>query len=223
MTRVLILVEGQTEETFVDRILKPHLAGFAVYPEVTIVHTSKMASGKRYKGGVTTFEQVYKPLRLLLGDSNVAIVTTLIDFYGLEGKGFPGWEEMPKGTCYERVRHAENAFRKHVGNPRFLPYFSLHEYEALLLTQPMALKTANPAVPDALLEWLKKDVAGFSSPEEINFEDPPSKRITTLIKTYDKVIAGVNVALEIGLPAIRAACPHFNEWVTRLEALASTE
>jgi Domain of unknown function (DUF4276) len=64
--------------------------------------------------------------------------------------------------------------------------------------------------------------SAFTTPEEINNsrETAPSKRILSILgKKYDKVLHGAIIAAEIGLPAIRAACPEFNDWVVRLEAM----
>ena len=49
-TRVHILVEGQTEESFVNRLLAPHLANFQVWLKPRIIRTSK-----GYKGGVVSY------------------------------------------------------------------------------------------------------------------------------------------------------------------------
>lgn len=48
-TRVNILVEGQTEETFVNRMLVRHLANFQVWLTPRIIRTSK-----GHQGGVVT-------------------------------------------------------------------------------------------------------------------------------------------------------------------------
>jgi hypothetical protein len=45
--RVNILVEGQTEETFVRELLAPHLVGFQVYLTPRIIETSKGHKGGR--------------------------------------------------------------------------------------------------------------------------------------------------------------------------------
>jgi hypothetical protein len=37
----------------------------------------------------------------------------------------------------------------------------------------------------------------------------------------DKTFHGPLLAMEIGLPAIRAACPRFDAWLTRLEHLSN--
>ncbi|MBI5184961.1 MAG: DUF4276 family protein [Nitrospinae bacterium] len=59
----------------------------------------------------------------------------------------------------------------------------------------------------------------FPSPEEIN-DSPvtaPSKRVGQLVPGYEKPIYGTLGVLEIGLEAIRKACPHFREWLICLE------
>jgi hypothetical protein len=60
----------------------------------------------------------------------------------------------------------------------------------------------------------------FDTPEHINDspETAPSKRIEALIPSYQKPLFGNLAALEIGLDPIRHACPHFREWLDRLEA-----
>ena len=63
--------------------------------------------------------------------------------------------------------------------------------------------------------------AQFPTPEDINdnVDTAPSKRLENLIPRYDKVVFGPLVALETGLDNIRAECPRFNDWVTKLESL----
>jgi hypothetical protein len=67
---------------------------------------------------------------------------------------------------------------------------------------------------------LKKEIEN-KRPEEIN-ESPqtaPSKRIIKYLPDYEgqKAQVGPMVAEEIGLTALRHNCPHFNDWITKLE------
>ena len=64
---------------------------------------------------------------------------------------------------------------------------------------------------------------GFATPEEINVspQTAPSKRIESIVPAYNKPLNGNLAASEIGLPDIRASCPHFSEWLSRMESLAS--
>lgn len=61
------------------------------------------------------------------------------------------------------------------------------------------------------------------SSEEIN-ESPqtvPSKRIIQHLPDYEgqKAQVGPMVAEDIGLHLLRQHCPHFNDWITKLEDL----
>ncbi len=41
-----------------------------------------------------------------------------------------------------QVEHLEKSFQGDVADPRFIPYLSLHEFEALLLTSPSEIAAA---------------------------------------------------------------------------------
>jgi len=76
---------------------------------------------------------------------------------------------------------------------------------------------------DEAIEELKKVAGSFPTVEHIN-DDPmtaPSKRIISLIPAYEglKPSAGPDIAEYTGLAVIRSKCPHFDAWLTRLEAL----
>jgi hypothetical protein len=64
---------------------------------------------------------------------------------------------------------------------------------------------------------------GATPPEDINDGEltAPSKRLIAEVPDYEylKAVAGPAIAAQIGLPALRAACPHFHTWITRLEGL----
>ncbi|WP_428261636.1 DUF4276 family protein [Haliangium sp.] len=62
-----------------------------------------------------------------------------------------------------------------------------------------------------------------TSPEHIDegAETAPSKRLLKLFPGYDKPSFGSLVSQQIGLEAIRRECPHFSQWVARLESLSS--
>jgi hypothetical protein len=104
---------------------------------------------------------------------------------------------------------------------RFEPYVLMHEFEALLFSD---CKSFAHAIGHPLRE---ADFAairqGFTTPEEIN-DSPitaPSKRIEALIPEYRKPLYGTIAALDVGLAAMRAECPNFNDWLSRLEARAA--
>jgi len=224
MGKVLILAEGPTEKYFVRDVLDPHLRPLGVELVVTILTTKRVKSGPDFKGGMSNYTKVKREILRLLGDSSAACVTTMFDYYGLP-RDFPGRTGAAGATCYHRVATVEQQFASDVSHRRFKPYLQLHEFEGLLFADPTRIAARfapgdSPEFQRCSLS-LSRVRQSFETPEEIN-DDPatcPNRRILSVIKTYRKRLHGPLIARDIGLEAIRAACPHFNEWLRQLEAL----
>jgi hypothetical protein len=175
-------------------------------------------SGSVFKGGIVPYERFKRDIKRLLNDPSAAMVTTMIDFYGLP-KNFPGRKNMPTGSCYKRVMYLEEELQKDINHHKFLPYLTLHEFEAILFVEPTRISQAFSGIGKS--KELSAIRAQFKSPEEIN-EDPeqaPSKRLQKLFPEYQKTLHGPLVISEIGLERIRSGCPHFDAWLEKLEAL----
>ena len=145
----------------------------------------------------------------------------MIDFYALPPE-FPGWAEARrKNAPVDRVRALEQAFYAQFGDVRFHPYIQLHEFEALLYCDLNELEH-RMTNSEGGIAALRREVSHFH-PEEINegAHTAPSKRIINHLPVYErsKVRVGAPAAAAIGLSALRSKCPHFNEWLTRLEQL----
>jgi len=152
----------------------------------------------------------------LLGASHAAGITTFIDYYALPND-VPGMADRPKSSARDRVEHVEEAIASQFKDRRFRPYLMLHEFEAMLFTN---VQRWQHRFDDQAVARLKNDVAGLP-PEDIN-ETPqgaPSKRILRRLTDYEKVIHGPASARDIGLTAIRDACPHFRSWLAWAEGL----
>jgi len=210
-----VLCEGATEQGFVTQVLGPHLRAFDVYPQA-----ESLARGR---SGVVSFKILYEAIKRDVGRSrNHQYVTTMIDLYGLTQ--YPGVERQPGESVLDRVTRIETNMATALPNDRFIPYIQVHEFEALVFVDLDALLPQFPdGEADAVAAHLKQQV-GNAAPEEINDGKltAPSKRLIGEIPAYRymKSIAGPAIAARIGLPALRAVCPHFNAWVTRLEGLA---
>jgi hypothetical protein len=219
MPRILILVEGQTEERFVKDLLVPHLLAIDPSASVspTVIPTKRVLSGKDFKGGILNYAQIPDTLRRLLNDRS-ALVTTLIDFYGLPSQT-PGVEDLPaRANARDKARHVENAIWNDLGRPANLAvHLALHEFEAFLFAEPSALEAAMDS--DGLAAALDGIRCQFPTPEDINQgrETAPSKRILALRPEFGKTSHGVNAVRRIGLERLRQECPHFAEWLGRLE------
>lgn len=220
MKRILAYVEGETEEAFLKRVIHLHLLNMGLFIIPTIATTRRVISGPDYKGGHVSFGKAKREIRRLLGDSDAVAVTSMLDFYGLPSD-YPGKNSMPTGDCYKRVEHMESELGNAIDSRKFIPYLSLHEFEALVLVSPDEIAGAFPG--ENISDNLRMITQAAHSPEEINEgeQSHPSVRLTNLIPTYRKPQHGPIITLRIALEEICRSCPHFNEWLEKLESLAS--
>lgn len=221
--RLHVVVEGQSEETFVNRLLVPHLSRFEVWTDARSVYTSRQGP-YWIRGGVTNYERARRDVtRWLRQDRGPDVrLTTMFDFYRLP-PDFPGRQKAaPRATAQDRVDLIEKAFAAKVDDPRFIPYLQVHEFEALIFVDVDSLSVPYPGRErHASLKRLRTEASKHENPESIDLEEPPSKRILKHIPDYDKVSAGILAIETIGLDRIRQACSHFNRWLTRLEGLSA--
>ena len=212
MSRVLAFVEGQTEETFVRDLLVPYFAPLGIYLTPILAQTSP-----GHKGGIVSYGKVKHQVTRLCRQDHGAYVTTLIDYYGLP-TDFPDSDNQAQ-DAHQRVLQIEQALQQDIDEPNFVPNLLLHEFEALLFSAPE--KFAEWLDDQTLLAPMAAIRAAFVTPEHINNspQTAPSKRILTLVPHYKKTVDGPLIAEDIGLDAIRAQCPHFNNWIERLLAL----
>jgi hypothetical protein len=140
-----------------------------------------------------------------------------MDFYGIPSDT-PGMSDQPSGDVYARVGHVEQAMDRAIGNPRFLAFLALHETEAWVLAaaNELAAMFGRPKLADEL----KAQVEEAGGPELVNNgpATAPSKRIERAYPGYRKVADGPDAIARLGLQEVRNSCPHFDEWLTRLEA-----
>jgi hypothetical protein len=229
LIRLHILTEGQTEEGFVNEILAPVLAACDIVVDVHCITTGRHR-GAVFRGGLVNYEHLAKDIALWMkGDQNEdSWFTTMVDFYALP-RNFPGFAALPPTlTAPERVAVLEAELQSDIMarlgdvavSRRFIPYIQLHEFEALLFSDPAAFLEAFPSGAPAV-ERLNAIRIQFPNPEDIDDKPftAPAKRILNLLPDYQKPVAGLLIAQRIGLAAIRAACPHFDAWITRLLAL----
>jgi hypothetical protein len=215
LNRVLLLVEGQTEERFVKDVLQPHLWPFGVSLEPKTVTTKTVVGGPSHKGG-GDFTKLAADIRRLLGDSNAVAVTTMFDFYGFP-RNVPGASEL----TYADVGALESAIGVAVGNGRFRPFLQRHEFEAFLFIDADVTARAIPDV--SRTPMIRLQAAGFNSVEDIN-DDPrtaPSKRLSAAIGPFSKVRLGSIVTARLGVSRLRTAAPRFSEWVSWMEGLGT--
>ena len=208
--RLHFIVEGQTEETFVNLVLVPELAQNSVWGRARCVITGRK-HGIKHRGGLGSYAKARNDIVLWMKEDRNpdAFFTTMFDLYALPND-FPGYEDAKKNRDpYKRVEALEKAMKEDIGNPRFVPYIQLHEFEALLLTDLKKLEIQY-FEQDTAIQHLIEIASKSDSPELIDDgpETAPSKRIIKEIPEYEgmKALAGPLVAKEIGLPTLQSKC-----------------
>ena len=218
MTRLLAHVEGQTEETFVNEVLGPHLVACG-YESVS---ARLIGARKRGRGGIPAWESARDGILKHMRDDRTVIVTTMIDYYGMPASGNRAWpgRELAQGAVT-----VEGAMFNDVAGllgdglrpDRFIPFVTMHEFEALLFSD--CERFARGIYRPELEEQFRQIRNAYPTPEHIN-DSPrthPSARVAALVAGYDKVLFGLLAMLELGIDAVRAECPHFAGWLTRLQ------
>lgn len=219
MIRVYVMVEGQTEETFVRDVLYEHFLRIGIYIDAILVETKR-----GFKGGLVSYAKVKPQITRQCREKHTAFVTTLFDLYALPND-FPQKETLE----YRQIIHGhgkadflEKALSEDIAERNFIPNILVHEYEALLFSNVSAFLDWTD---ENIVESLQNISQSYSTPEHINDspQTAPSKRIIQLMPKYDKVVQGTLIANDIGLDLIREKCNHFNDWLNRIESLVQTK
>lgn len=216
MKRVIIVCEGQTEQSFCQNVLSPYLLAKGIVVEAPTI--------KHSHGGIVSWDTLKHQLVEHLHEGD-AIVTMLIDFYRIKDSyQFPGWEEAKEisnsldkmnGLFQEISANMQEDLRS-----RFVPYIQLHEFEGLLFSDISAFRSLFTS-SECDFQSIQAAIDEYESPEDINNkpETAPSSRLKDAIAGYDKVVYGSLLAEEMTLSTIRSKCPLFNSWIERIEGV----
>ncbi|MCK5797154.1 MAG: DUF4276 family protein [Deltaproteobacteria bacterium] len=227
MSDVYIVVEGQTEQTFIRDVLAPEMGGRGLFLFAVLV-------GKPgHKGGDIRFERVSEDVIRFLKQRPDTYVSTMLDYSRID-INWPGADAVralcaegtkvsasQKGEILEQetVARIEKILPENEIARRFLPYVEMHEFEALLFSNAEVLvRKMNVDMADIM------EILGpYDGPEEINSdpEKTPSKRLLGFDPAYRKVAMGRILAAAVGVQEMRLQCPHFDGWLARLEGLES--
>lgn len=217
MKRLVFIVEGETEEAFVNTIIRRYFQDCGLYNPIQCFKI------KHTQGGMRKYSYVRNDVLNTIYENDV-IVTTMFDFYALP-HSFPGYDEAKSIVNHqERVIFLEEKMKEDIESKNsylnnYIPYIQLHEFEALVFSSPNGF--------EALFEENEMDYKGirevidnFPNPEAINDspETAPSKRMQKLIKGYNKVTYGISLIEYTGIEIILCKCLHFKDWIEKLMA-----
>jgi hypothetical protein len=219
---VVIIVEGRTEQLFVEKLLSPYLASKNIF----ICATQVTKPGQ--KGGDVRFSRVQRDIGLHLKQRRDIYVTTLIDYYGTSE--WPGMDQIVGNDSPEAIAEKINRstkaeitslYAEQAAERRYIPNMAIHEFEAYCFSD------ANILSEELKVEQSKISsiVDTCGSPERINnsHDTAPSKRLDKLSHNgkFNKTIAGINILKRIGIDCIRAKCPVFDHWIATFEHLVT--
>ncbi|MBT3255202.1 MAG: DUF4276 family protein [Deltaproteobacteria bacterium] len=185
----VLFVEGDTEKKtladFFKRWLDPKLERRVGLKVV------------KFGGWAELVKESPKKAKLYLKEKNIIAVFALLDLYG------PTLYPDAERAVSERYKWAKSHLERKVDDTRFRQHFAVHETEAWLFSNPALFPKA---VKDAL-------PAGVRKPEEINFDQPPSKLLGRLYKEktgrrYKKVAHGKDLFDRLDPETAYGKCPY---------------
>ena len=221
---VMAIVEGKTEQIFVEKILGPYLAEKKIY-----IHATQVTKPGQ-NGGDVHFQRVQRDLGNHLKQRADIYVTTFVDYYGT--KHWPGMNAVQPNASPDQIARCLNdatqakvseLFPAQQSERRFIPYIAVHEFETLLFSNPTILAKSLEADETEI----QSVIAGCGEAEAINNgpQSAPSKRLDSWSSEgkFAKTITGIRVAKEIGIPKMREKCPVFNQWLEKFEAIVGED
>ena len=229
MNELVVIVEGETEQTFVRDQLAAHLAlhDTAVWPVLPGRH--------RNHGGVKKWDVARPDIIRTLKEGRYC--TTMFDYYAMP-KDWPGRADAGTKPWSERASFVESQIHADViadmggrfNAQYFLPYVQLHEFEALAFADvatlasvlsPISLRGSSSL--ESITQTFTEILEAAGHPEAINdgYETCPSRRIASAVPAYKKRAQGPIITSRIGLTVLREKCHHFALWLQRLEQLGT--
>jgi len=222
---VYIVVEGQTEQTFVRDVLAPYMALKGIY----LIAIRIGVPG--HKGGNIKFKRAQQDIKRLLQQRSDTYISIMFDYFRIDSD-WPGLlnvkhkiQQGIKLSAAEKAGILQSASLAELKDQltgyeiekRFIPYIQMHEFEALLFSDANIL--AGKINVD--VQKINMILASYNSSEDINSEPSraPSKRLEKLVNGYKKVIMGKVISESIGIAKIRQECKHFDCWLRQLEEL----
>lgn len=214
--RIIILVEGDTEEEFVKSSIAPYLQGF----DILDVRGIKVLTSPGHKGGIGNYQKFKNNVKRYLKQEKEIVVSSMLDYFRLPNS-FPQYNDALKiPNSVERANFLEAAMKVDIEHHRFLPYLQLHEFEALLFTDLRGFEYCR--FPDKPMKQIEAIMEAYENPEDINNhpDTAPSKRLLKIIPAYEKVVHGNIIVQENGFHQLLEKCPRFSQWVEKLKIMA---
>ncbi len=212
MKRLYIIVEGQTEQEFVKDLIAPYFSNLGFYDvRPFLIRTSRTG-----RGGFVNYLHLKNDITRLLKQETEIIITTLVDFFRMP-TNIPKYDECIDNNTniFDKVLCLEKSIEDDISDSRFIPYIQLHEFEAVLFSTNNGFECYYEA---EIYSQTQSIIEKYENPELINDrpETAPSKRLMKIIPSYNKVVDGNIIAMEVGFDAITEKCLRFRNWINQI-------
>ena len=204
--KFVLFVEGDTEKDVLPGLLKR-----CIDPEL---RQSVGIQPVNFHGWANLWRDAPQKAKFYLQGAahatDIIAVISVMDLYG------PTFFPQECDTAKKRLAWAKSKMEKEVGHGRFRHYFAVHELEAWLLSQSSIFP-----------KEVQKDIEAVSSaPEEVNFVQPPKKRLDAIYehrlkRGYQPRIDGAKLFRAMEPSAVRSKCPLFSEMIDEMIAFAN--
>jgi hypothetical protein len=203
--RFVLLVEGKTEDLAISQFIKRWLDPRLSQPVKVLT--------RRFEGSSQLIKDLNEQVRREFGspgrESEVIAVLSLLGLYGLD-LSFP----KKSSALEERVAFAGGRLRRIAKRHKYHPFFAVHEVEAWLFSQPEIFEVES-----------KSQLRFRGSPEDINDELPPAKRLreayrNCLRRNYNKPRDGRNLFSKLDPNMAYDKCPHLKLMLDEMLRLA---
>ncbi len=222
MKNLYVVVEGQTEVQFFNRLLKPYLIQKGLHRHIQAIPIEVKGGGHGFNN-IQHFKNTIEPL---LFKENT-IISTMIDHYGINSEQkLPNYENCLKQVASEdRIKCMENALLAEVKSIRndcshFIPNILRHEMETLFFAD---VENGFALEDDGIQKEVAEIAAQYPNIEDINNspKTAPSKRLIAIYekygKKYKKITSGVDIiAINTGIEKMLEKSPRFKNWVENL-------
>ncbi len=209
--RLVFLVEGDSELSFVENMVIPYLYGRVPNCDWSMNAQKITTNRKRNKkGGNISYQYFENEIkRLMVSD---VWITTMLDFFRLPND-FPGFTADGK-----HVDNIEKSLYDAIEYRRFIPYIQKYEFETVLFSSIAGFKFLLD--DDKQLSQIQKIFDKYSNPEDINggSQTAPSKRLEAIFP-YRKTTDSELILSEMTMEIIIDKCPRFATWIKKITAI----
>lgn len=205
MFRLYFIIEGYTEEKFIK---------FALIPYLKYKTNNELYYNYLNLNGKIKLTQLRNCIKNSIAQYDY--VTTFIDLAGSRTIKFDNYEQVMNQNIpsSEKACLLEQQLTDSISlsQNKFIAHIQPYEFEALCFADLDGLARTDPKIAKHIFK-IKQESKGYLNAESINNRELPATR---LVK-YGYVKQSTTFANYCNIDKIRKGCPHFSNWLLRLE------